>query len=134
MPTYSNTGTEIVTVTQPRVLIILPGETVETNFYLKSLPTGVTFDSHEPTISPWVLLDTVSSVPSSDIDVFAYTSIVIYNASDDIITVSANDDDDNAIVLIAGSKEVWTNANGAFGSLKILTNEGSGDVYVYGTR
>ena len=134
MPTYTNSGTSIITVTQPRTLTIPASSTVETNFYLRALPDGVTLTDHDPVISPWTILDCISSFPSSDLTVYSYSSIVIYNASSGVITVSANGDDANAITLMAGSKEVWNNANGTFGIITVLTNGGTGDVSVWGTK
>jgi hypothetical protein len=128
MPTYSNTGTDIVTITQPRVLIIPPGETVETNFYLKSLPTGVTFDSDEPTISPWTILYQDTDYPSDDIDVTNVNEISIYNV-DSAITISANGDDENAFNISPKMMVTLNNKNGMIGKLTILT--GSGTTYVY---
>jgi hypothetical protein len=132
MPTYNNSNTTLVTIIQPKNLFIPADSSVETNFYLKTLPEGVTLTSHAPLIKPWVLLDTVSSFPSSDIDVSSYSSIIIYNASDDIVTISANGDDANKLSLMAGSKEVWDNVSGSFGILTVLTNDGSGSVYIWG--
>lgn len=134
MPTYTNSGTSIITVTQPRMLTIPASSTVETNFYLKTLPDNVTLTDHDPVIIPWTLLGTVAAFPSSDITVYSYSSVVIYNASSGVVTVSANGDDANAITLMAGSKEVWNNTNGAFGIITVLTNGGTGNVYVWGTK
>jgi len=135
MPKYTNSNLEDVMICQSPYTVLIPADSdIETNFYIRSLPSGVTLTDHAPLISPWVLLDTVSSVPSSEIVVSSYKSIVIYNASDDVVTASVNGDDDNAIVLMAASKEVWNNSNGAFGSVTVLTNAGSGSVYVWGAK
>lgn len=135
MPQYTNANNYTVIVAQPPfTLNILPGEIVDTNFYIRNLPSGLTLTDHDPLITPWVLLDTVSSCPSSDITVAGYKSIIVFNASDDIVTVSANGSDENAVVLMSSSKEVWNNNNGLFGTLTVLTNAGSGSVYIWGAR
>jgi hypothetical protein len=135
MPQYTNTNDYIVSITQsPFNLNIPASEAIDTNFYIRNLPSGVTLTAHTPLITPWVLLSTVSSFPSSDITVASYKSIIIFNASDNIVTIAANGSDANAVVLMASSKEVWNNSNGVFGILTVLTNTGSGNVYVWGAR
>lgn len=134
MPTYTNANTTLVTIIQPKNLFIPADSSVETNFYLKTLPEGVTLTSHAPLIKPWVLLDTVSSFPSSDIDVSSWENIVIYNAINGVITVSINGDDTNFMLISAGSKEIYSNASGLFGSIKVLTSAGTGNIYIWGTK
>lgn len=132
MPTYTNTGTEVVTVVQPRgVLVISPGQTIESNFYLSELPTNVTFDSDEPLVSPWVLLDTITSAPSSVITVIQYKNIIINNTSEGTISISANGDTDNALIIMPTS-EVNITIKNLIGNIQISDMETSGTVYVYG--
>ena len=132
MPTYTNTGTEVVTVVQPRgVLVISPGQTIESNIYLSELPTNVTFDSDEPLVSPWVLLDTITSAPSSVITVIQYKNIIINNTSEGTISISANGDTDNALIIMPTS-EVNITIKNLIGNIQISDMETSGTVYVYG--
>ena len=131
MPTYTNSSTETIFAGTSSYIVLLPGENV-INKYLKSLPENITFTSHEPIISPWVLLETVTSTPMlSPVNVFNYNNIIIYNASDDYCTLSANTDDSNALILPAGSRESYDNNSRKFGCIEILSM-GSGSVYIYG--
>ena len=135
MPTYTNSNLEDIMICQSPYTILIPADSdIETNFYIRSLPSGVTFTSHTPLVQPWDLLATVSSVPGSEIDVYTWASIVIYNASDGVITVSANGDDTNAMTIMPQTKEVYSNINSLFGTIKVLTNAGTGNVYVYGVK
>jgi hypothetical protein len=133
MPTYINSGTSTVYVDDPP-LKLNAGATVALPYYLKTLPTGVTKTLDTPLAQPWDLLATVSSAPSSSIDVYTWENIVICNVSNGVVTVSVNGDDTNAMAITASSKEVWSNADGLFGSIKILTSAGSGDILVWGSR
>ena len=105
---------------------ILPGETIETGFYIPHLSDTVTFDSHEPIIKPWVLLEAENDL----IDVSAWDNIIVYNGGDDAATLSANTDDDNALVIPANAQQVFDNSNGLFGCLEVLT----GTLSVWGSR
>jgi hypothetical protein len=133
MPTYTSTNKTSVFTIGPCVRFA-PETITTTQEYAKTLPSGVTLTSHEPLVQPWALLATVSSVPSSDVDVSAWDNIIIYNASNGIVTISANGDDDHAIVVMPSSKEVWNNVAGLFGALTALTNAGTGNIYVWGSR
>jgi hypothetical protein len=133
MPTYINSGTSTVYVDDPP-LKLNAGATVALPYYLKTLPTGVTKTLDTPLVQPWDLLATVSSVPSSSVDVYAWANIVVYNASNGVVTISANGDDTNAISVMPSSKEVWSNADGLFGSIKVLTNAGTGNILVWGSN
>lgn len=133
MPTYQNDNDYVINIVQsPYTLVISPNSTATANFYIKSLPDGVTLTDHDPLIIPWTLLDTITSFPSDDINVASYKSIIVYNASEDVVTISANSDDGNAVVIASATKEVWNNANGVFGILTVLT--GSGSVYIWGAK
>jgi hypothetical protein len=133
MPTYVNGGTSTVYVEDPP-LKLKAGATVALPYYLKTLPSGVTKTLDTPLAQPWDLLATASTVPSSSIDVYSWDNIVVYNASSGIVTISVNGDDTNPMYLLSGSKEIYSNADGLFGSIKVLTNAGSGNVYLYGCK
>lgn len=75
--------------------------TLQTDKYARDLPAGVTFTSHEPTVSPWVLLGTVSSYPSAAIDVHAYDGLIINNETNGTIVVEVNGVTANALRLLA---------------------------------
>ena len=131
MPTYQNSGTEIAIVVQPRYLTILPGAEVETSFYLRTLPENVTLTSHLPSTRTWTVLDSMSSYPSDDIDVSNTNNIIVFNATNNV-TLSANDEDDNAIAVVANTLTVFDNRNGLLGMIKVLT--GDGTTYVWGSQ
>jgi hypothetical protein len=131
MPTYVNGGTSTVYVDDPP-LKLAAGATVALAYYLKDIPTGVTKSLDTPLAQPWDLLATASSFPGDSIDVHSWDAITIYNAADGVITFSANGDDANAMVILASTKHTFDNSNGLLGSIKILTNAGTGNVYVYG--
>ena len=133
MPTYLNGGTSTVYVEDPP-LKLKAGATVALTYYLKTLPSGVTKTLDTPLAQPWDLLATVSSVPSSSIDVYSWDNIVIYNASSGVVTISVNGDDTNFMPIMSGSKEIYSNADGLFGSIKVLTNVGTGSIYIYGAK
>lgn len=132
MPSYTNATDSIRYSVEP--LIEFPADSVkETLIYAKGLPTGVTLTDHEPTASPWVLLANITSVPANAVSVAAYDNIVVFNASDASISLSANEDDDNAIFIAVGAKEVYSNTSRLIGSLDVLTM-GSGNVYIHGVK
>ena len=133
MPTYTNGGTSTVYVDDPP-LKLAAGATVALPYYLKTLPSGVTKTLDTPLVQPWDLLATISSVPSSDIDVYTWENIIIYNESNGIVTISANGDDTNCVSVMPSSKEIWSNAEGLFGFLTILTNAGTGNILVWGSK
>jgi hypothetical protein len=107
---------------------------VALSYYLKTLPSGVTKTLDTPLAQPWDLLATASSVPTEAIDVCSWDNIVIYNASSGAITVSVNGDDTNFMFIAAGSKEIYSNADGLFGNIKVLTNAGTGNAYIWGSK
>ena len=132
MPIYTNATQETKYSANPYIKF-LPGDTT-TNVYSRGLPTGVTLKSHEPVISPWTLIAEVTATPmATSADVHAYDNVVVYNASDAVATISANGDDSNAYPLIAGSKEVYSNAERIFGIIEVLSM-GTGSVFIYGVR
>jgi hypothetical protein len=133
MPTYVNGGTSTVYVDDPP-LKLAAGATVALSYYLKTLPSGVTKTLDTPLAQPWDLLATASSVPTEAIDVCSWDNIVIYNASSGAITVSVNGDDTNFMFIAAGSKEIYSNADGLFGNIKVLTNAGTGNAYIWGSK
>ena len=130
MPTYTSTLDTSAYAKGPAGYVLLTvGENI-LNFYLKALPTGITLTDHDPVISPWELLGDIVAYPSSDINVFDRDKFTIYNATAGVVTVSANGDDANAISLLAGTKNEFSNTSGKFGILTILT--GTGHTYVWG--
>jgi hypothetical protein len=131
MPTYLSSNT--IDVFGDSNTRFTADTTTITQKYVKDLPPGVTLTSDEPLVQPWALLATVASVPSSVINVYAWDNIVIYNASNGIVTISANGDDDNAMVIMPSSQVIYSNVNGVFGNLTVLTNAGTGSLYIWGS-
>ena len=149
MPTYQNTTRNPFILNSPP-LIIPPGQSASVNYYIKpkQLPSGVTKTSDDPKVSPWALLGTVTSAPSDVFDTSAWDQVIIHNASDGVITVSSNLDDDNAMTILPSTKEVLADPSSDFlhcdsahrfrggvtliGKIKVLTMSGSGSVYLYG--
>ena len=130
MPTYLNSTDTTILVDNPATTLA-PGDNA-LDYYLKSLPTGVTLKSHTPAVKPWELLDDITSAPMAEVlSVAAFPKIAVYNASNAVCTVSANTDDSSAYTVLAGVKEVFSNSDGLFGVLKILPM-GTGTVYIYG--
>lgn len=128
MPKYLNSTSDIIFPGDPYIRLA-PGETV-TDKYIKDLPEGVALTDHDPIISPWVA---VASDADDLYQVAPYDNIAIYNASDEVATVSANTDDSNAYSIMSGAKEVFSNDQRIFGCIRVLT-KGSGTVYIYGVR
>jgi hypothetical protein len=131
MPTYSNDNT--IDVFGDSNTRFVADTTTTTQRYVKNLPVGVTLTSDSPLVQPWALLATVASVPSSVINVYMWDNVVIYNASNGIVTISANGDDANAMVLMPSSQVIYNNLNGVFGNITVLTNLGSGSIYIWGS-
>lgn len=132
IPTYTNSNETTVYSGEPYIKFE-PGETI-TAQYSKGLPSGVTLTDHEPTVSPWVLLASVTSVPmEAPVDVYAYDNIMVYNASDNAVTIAANEDDSNAYPVMQASKETYSNQDRVFGCVEVLTM-GTGTVYIYGVK
>jgi hypothetical protein len=132
MPVFTNANSTVVFTGEPYIRLE-PGANT-TDRYIKGLPTGITLTSHTPKISPWVLLADVSSLPmANSVDVTLYDNIVVFNASDDTVSLSANEDDDNALFIPANSKEVYSNESRMIGCLEVLTM-GSGNVYIHGVK
>jgi hypothetical protein len=130
MPTFTNANSTTVFSGEPYTRLV-PGENT-TDKYIKGLPTGVTLTDHAPTISPWVLLANVSSVPMANpVDTSPYDNIVVFNATDENISLSANEDDNNAIFIATNSIVTYSNASRMIGCLEVLTM-GSGNVYIHG--
>jgi hypothetical protein len=131
MPTYTNTGTEEIIVAQPRVVIIPPGEVIETEFYIPSLHVGLELTDDAPLVKPWELLATVTSYPSDDILTLGYPYITIYNGDTDI-SISANGDDDNALGVLSGKQTIIHNGSSIVGKLNIVV--GDSTTYVWGSK
>ena len=129
MPSYTNSTNDIIFAGDPYIKLA-PGDTT-TDKYIKDLPTGVTLKSHEPVISPWTLLE---ADEDGLIDVSGYDTIEIYNGSDEVATISANTDDDNALTVMVSSKEIFDNTKRYFGCLAVLTKGSTGSVYVWGLK
>jgi hypothetical protein len=112
---------------------LAPGVNI-TDKYIPSLPSGVTLTDHEPIISPWILIATVTSVPMADpVDVSSYPNIAVFNASDDTATISANTDNSNQYSIVQNVKEIFSNETFMFGCIEVLSM-GSGSVYIYGVK
>lgn len=125
MPTYTSTNATDV-YGDPYTRFAASSTTV-TQRYMASLPSGVTLISHSPIVRPWDLL---VATESGLIDVSGWKNIIVLNTGESTSTVSANTDDDNALSITAGAKEVFDNTEGLFGCLEVL----AGTVSVWGSR
>jgi hypothetical protein len=130
VPTYTSTNTSGIIVKGPDgYYTIYPGDN-ELNFYLQTLPAGVTLTSHTPTVYPYEHLVDITSFPSADIAVYPYATIIISNKTDDICAFYANDDDENLMEIPAGgtitldNKQEW--------GIITVSSAGNGTVTVWG--
>ena len=149
LPTYSNTTNNPFILNSPP-LIIPAGQSASIGYYIKPnhLTAGVTKTSDEPKVSPWALLATITSAPSVAIDTSAWDQVIVHNASSDVVTISANGDDSNAMTILPATKEVLADVSEDFihcasahrtrqgttliGLLKVVSMSGTGSVFIYG--
>ena len=130
MPTYTSTRAASVYVQGPdRNVQLYVGEN-EYDFYLKTIPTDVTLTSHTPQVNPYLLLAEETSVPQAGLDVYAYDTIIILNATDDNCVIYANDDDENTLNISAGA--TLTITNGQLWGLLTIDSMGTGTVSIWG--
>lgn len=133
MPTYTSTNSTAVFSGEPYIRFA-PNTTTITDKYIKVLPTGITLTDHEPTVSPWTLLAEVTTTPmATPVNVYEYDNLVIYNASDDVAMISANEDDANSYPTMSSSTHVFSNDERLFGCIEV-TSMGTGSVFIYGVR
>jgi hypothetical protein len=134
MPTYRNSSKEILWGTCPYTEFKANTDTVA-HSYVKNLPVWVTLISHDPVLSPWVLLETVLVAPQEQpIDIAMYDYVVIYNATASSVTVSANTDDTNSMILPCGVRDILDNTNRMMGCVSITSKVAPGAVYVWGSN
>lgn len=132
MPTYRNNSTiSTAYCTQP-LLKINPGASVTIAKYIRDKPDFVELMSHTPTVAPWTLLATVNTFPSAAIDVTQYDEVTLYAATTGAISVEANEDTQNAMILPPGYFTI--KPSGYIGAIKILSRIGTGSVYVWGLK
>lgn len=105
--------------------------TTVTDKYVRGLPTGVTLTDHSPLISPWVLLE----ADVDDLfDVSTYASVLVYNGSNDVATISANTDDTNVLSLPIAAQLLCSNTDYQLGCLEVLTKGNTGSVSIWGLK
>ena len=132
MPTYTNSTDSTFMVNNRSKLE--PNSSTELGHYVYPLPTGVTLTDHAPTISPWMLVVDVASVPMANpVDVTEYDNLSVFNASDDTVSLSANEDDSNCLYVAPNTKELFDNTSRIIGCLEVLAM-GSGNVYIHGVK
>lgn len=129
MPTYLNENDYAVNIGIPSLYLAADSSTITDRYIAGTLPLGVSLSAHTPIVKPWVLL--VADEDTDLYDVSSCNTIIIYNGSDDVATISANTDDANALTVAAHAKEFYSNGTGLFGCLEILTGTG---VLVWGSR
>ena len=130
MPTYRNNSlTRIAYCTRPP-LKINPGSELATDEYIRDKPAFVELITHTPTVSPWTSLAAVETFPSAEIDVTQYDEITLYADTTGSVTVEANGDTANAMMLPPGYYTI--RPSGLVGAIKILTRNGTGSVYIWG--
>lgn len=135
MPTYQNTTNQDLIGSDPIYSVTFPANsTVEVPKYVHGLPPGVNLISPLPRLQPFVILADINTLPNvTDIRVDDWDGIVIYNGTNEAISISVNDDDTNPMVVPAGSKEMWDNSTRLFGTIKVLTTTPpTGDFYIWG--
>ena len=132
MPTYRNTSNSLVAYCSRPPVQIQPRQTVTLAEYIRDKPPFVELLSHAPLVSPWTLLSTVASFPSAVYDVVENDEVVIYNAATGAITVEANGDTANSMILPPGTFTI--KPSGYIGALKILSRTGTGSVYMWGLK
>ena len=131
MPTYTSTNTSGIIVKGPDgYYTIYPGNN-ELNFYLQSLPSGVTLTSHTPQVNPYVKIANVTSFPSTGYAVNSYKSIIISNKTDSLCIFYANNDPTHTLELSSGATQIIDNTKQKWGLLTI-NSAGTGTVSVWG--
>jgi hypothetical protein len=131
VPTYTSTNTSDIIVKGPDgYYTIYPGNN-ELNFYLQSLPSGVTFTSHTPQVNPYVKIADVTSFPSTGYAVNRYESIIISNKTDSLCVFYANDDSTQTLELSSGASLIIDNTKQEWGLLTI-NSAGAGTVSIWG--
>jgi len=131
MPTYTSTRSSNARVKGPdRYYTIYPGDN-ELNFYLQTLPAGVTLTSHAPTVYPYVRIADVTSFPSTDYSVNGYENIIITNKTDAICVLYANNDNTQTLEISVGATLTIDNTKQEWGLLTIVS-AGTGTVSIWG--
>ena len=123
MPTYLNENDYAVNIGIPSLYLAADSSTITDRYIAGTLPSGVSLSAHTPTTKPWVLL---AADDDTDLfDVASWENIVVFNSGADLLVVSANGDDTDAISVLPYCKEVWDNSGGTIGCLEILSGTGS---------
>ena len=127
MPTYTNSGARSVTlrggIDLKKRQTLKKYTTAAVSFYPTTLPTGVTFVSHEPISSPFMELATVNDFPSDPILCMGYNSLMFHNETSDVVEFYANGDDTNVMEIPIGVF-MTIDSDGKYGSIT-FTSGGS---------
>ena len=132
MPTYENANAyRVIVPTLYNGHVAIPASSsIELDYYISSLPLGITMTDTEPLVQPLIKIGDYTSFPTEEINVYMYPNIVINNLTDNSISLSANGDDDNALDILTNDSLTIINRSN-WGSMKILTG-GTGTVSVWG--
>jgi hypothetical protein len=124
MPTYTNSTARSVTlrggIDLKKRKTLRKYTTATTDFYPTTLPTGVTFVSHEPLVNPFMELATVNEFPSDPISCMGYRTLQFHNQTGGIVSFYANEDDTNVLEIPVGVFFI-VEADGKFGEIVILS-------------
>lgn len=130
MPTYLSENNNTLNVISPNGYVQLNPGRNELSFYLKALPSGVTFVSHDPVVTPYNRLIDATSFPSNNISVFAYTTLIVANKTNSVCVIYANRNNLNTFEVAAGTTLTIDNKQD-WGTLT-LHSAGTGTVSVWG--
>ena len=137
MPTYTNSTAHILTLRGGTELkkhqIIKKNATLALDFYPISLPTGVTFVSHEPIVNPFKELAVVDTFPSEAIVCYGYASLIFKNATGDTVMIYANGDDTNTLAIEDNTRIVFE-ADGLWGTITFVSGGEDGDITLWGSQ
>ena len=123
-PTYTNSGSRSVTLRGGTGLkkhkSIKKYTTTTTDFYPTTLPTDVSFVSHEPICRPFVELATVNEFPSDTILCMGYNTLQFHNQTSGVVSFYANGDTTNVLEIPVGVF-MLIDADGLFGSITFVS-------------
>jgi hypothetical protein len=124
MPTYTNSTARTVTlrggIGLKKRKSIKKYTTGTTDFYPTTLPTGVSFVSHEPLVNPFMELATVNDFPSDPILCMGYNSLMLHNETGGIVSFYANGDTANVLEIPVGVF-MLIETDGKFGSIVFVS-------------
>jgi len=136
-PTYTNSTARSVTlrggIGLKKRKSIKKYTTDTTDFYPTTLPTGVTFVSHEPLVHPFVLLANINEFPSDAITCTGYNTLQFHNETGGVVGFYANGDTANVLEIPVGVF-MLIDTDGKFGNIVFVSGgDHSAGVTVWGS-